>query len=385
MKPHQRETAPAPEKKQGTALDSDPLPITTSDASSALDQGSPPSSVMESAASSAPEPTKRLPPLEEQPKAFSGETETEQRDQTEAGPADPKSALSSAEEAGIQLHDGAAEEQSWWRTPVKDRGQRPASGRPERSTALEIGAAVVQWKWTLFWGIASVAGWLIVFGLGTLVDASPFRVALDGDFRQREKERIVAAEATRAGSEADMAKAVGLAQSGVKAIDDAYEVWSKKSAEAFAYGLFTYTPLNLAVLCFFAGLMGGCTSNVVYLRLREHERPRTETAKTESQETKEPAAESAETMRGTAQAERDKVHLFNLGEPPISAAVRSLIVYFAFIAGVFITNDAPFENITASGYIRYAGLISSVAFAVGYDPAMFGELLSRVPSIGRRR
>jgi hypothetical protein len=325
-----------------------------------------------------------FPPLGKQPKAPSGETETEQPHQTEAGPADPKSALSPAEEAGIQLHDGAAEEQSWWRTPVKDRGQPPASGRPERSTALEIGAAVVQWKWTLFWGIASVAGWLIVFGLGTLVDASPFRVALDGDFRQREKERIVAAEATRAGSEGDMAKAVGLAQSGVKAIDDAYEIWSKKSAEAFAYGLFTYTPLNLAVLCFFAGLMGGCTSNVVYLRLREQERPRTETAKTEFQETKEPAAESAE-MRGAAQAERDKVHLFNLGEPPISAAVRSLIVYFAFIAGVFITNDAPFENITASGYIRYAGLISSVAFAVGYDPAMFGELLSRMPSIGRGR
>jgi hypothetical protein len=49
---------------------------------------------------------------------------------------------------------------------------------------------------------------------------------------------------------------------------------------------------------------------------------------------------------------------------------------------VYLTGGNPFEGLDASGYLRYAGLVSAGAFAIAYDPSLFSELLSRIPRTG---
>jgi hypothetical protein len=70
-------------------------------------------------------------------------------------------------------------------------------------------------------------------------------------------------------------------------------------------------------------------------------------------------------------------------EPPIASAIRSFAVYLLYIAGIAIVvpgASGPTEALAVDGaqYIRIAGLISAVSFAVGYDPTIFSGLLARL-------
>jgi hypothetical protein len=66
----------------------------------------------------------------------------------------------------------------------------------------------------------------------------------------------------------------------------------------------------------------------------------------------------------------------------IMARPSLMLVYFMLLAGVYLTGGNPFEGLDASGYLRYAGLVSAGAFAIAYDPSLFSELLSRIPRTG---
>lgn len=70
-------------------------------------------------------------------------------------------------------------------------------------------------------------------------------------------------------------------------------------------------------------------------------------------------------------------------EPPIASAIRSFAVYLLYIAGISIVvpgsgSQAGELMVDGPQYIRIAGIISAIGFAVGYDPTIFTGLLARL-------
>jgi hypothetical protein len=70
-------------------------------------------------------------------------------------------------------------------------------------------------------------------------------------------------------------------------------------------------------------------------------------------------------------------------EPPIASAIRSFAIYLLYIAGISIVVPGASSQtgelaVDASQYIRIAGIISAVGFAVGYDPTIFTGLLAKL-------
>ena len=71
-----------------------------------------------------------------------------------------------------------------------------------------------------------------------------------------------------------------------------------------------------------------------------------------------------------------------MSEQPITAAMRSFVVYLFLLAGIYLAAGDPFKDLNASQYLRMVGFVSSIAFAVGYDPTRFTELLNYIPKPG---
>ncbi len=81
---------------------------------------------------------------------------------------------------------------------------------------------------TVALGLLGVFLWIVLFGLGLLVDSLPFRIALQGSFN-----------------------------------------WSN-----FFLSILTYTPTNIIVLCLFAAFSGGCASKLIALGVEKNARER---------------------------------------------------------------------------------------------------------------
>jgi hypothetical protein len=69
-------------------------------------------------------------------------------------------------------------------------------------------------------------------------------------------------------------------------------------------------------------------------------------------------------------------------ENPLASMLRSFLIYIGFIAGVYITGNAPFADPTTDQYVRFVGTLSLLAFVVGYDPTKFQDFMSFVPRPG---
>lgn len=108
---------------------------------------------------------------------------------------------------------------------------------------------------------------------------------------------------------------------------------------AFFYSVLVYTPTNMALLTLFAGLLGGCVSNIKYSMMTLDERA--------SLKPKEEAI---------------------LSENPLSATMRGFVIYLCMVAGLYVVLDDPFKDSTPGQYARLAGSMSLVAFIVGFDP-----------------
>jgi hypothetical protein len=67
-------------------------------------------------------------------------------------------------------------------------------------------------------------------------------------------------------------------------------------------------------------------------------------------------------------------------EPLCSAILRGFLVYLAVIAGVLMVGDSPAAP-TQEKYVRLAGFISLVGFAVNYRPELFAGLLARLGKV----
>jgi len=173
---------------------------------------------------------------------------------------------------------------------------------------------------------AALLGWLLCFSSGLLIDSEKYR-------------RFLAPELYAA------------QQKPVETVKIPTAVFDGSSATAFFKAMFCFTPTNLLFLTLFAGLLGGCSSNVV-----------------------------AEGLGDMPSKEVDARRLMYLEENPWSAMMRSFIVYLCVIAGLYFIIDDPFKSPTPAQYMRLAGTLSILAFVVGYDPSRIEQWIGLIPN-----
>ena len=61
---------------------------------------------------------------------------------------------------------------------------------------------------------------------------------------------------------------------------------------------------------------------------------------------------------------------------PFNCIIRGFVVYIAFLAGMYVLVNSPFENPTPEQYAKAAGVVSILAYVVGYDQSNFLNLLN---------
>jgi hypothetical protein len=121
----------------------------------------------------------------------------------------------------------------------------------------------------------------------------------------------------------------------------------------FIMSVLTYTPTNIAMLSVISAFAGGCASRMLIASVAKKtglEIHNQEMEKTDSQ--------------------------LYMAENPFGSMLRGLVVYFGYLAGVFIANSAPFTNTTPEQYAQSAGIVSLFAFVVGFDPTVFRSFIS---------
>lgn len=181
-------------------------------------------------------------------------------------------------------------------------------------------------------GSAAAVAWLLIFAAGLLVDSRPYRNGI---------QPTIASTPAARGASADPA--------------DSETKGRGLDLGAFAVAVCVYTPISVAFLALLAAFIGGCASNLTFSATADGPEPADE---------------------------RAQQRMLFLTENPLASMLRGFLVYLGFIAGVYITADAPFANPTASQFVRFAGTMSLVAFAVGYDPLKFQDLLTALPRVG---
>lgn len=199
-------------------------------------------------------------------------------------------------------------------------------------------------------GLTAIVIWLALFTAGATIDSGPYRDIL----APTRADHALAASAVGAVEAAAIPASSGSPPAAAKpapASTGPADASQAGKVEAFLGVMALYTPLNVALLTIFAGLVGGCASSITYARSRQ-------------------AAAAAGKEQG-----QPGPSVF-LTEHPIASMLRSFLVYLAFIAGAFITTNDPFKSPTPDQYVRLAGLLSFVAFVIGYDPTRIQDILS---------
>jgi hypothetical protein len=121
---------------------------------------------------------------------------------------------------------------------------------------------------------------------------------------------------------------------------------------SFMMSILVYTPTNIFILCIVAAFVGGCASRLLLSRAQK-------ISLTES---------SDDSLK------KDDSYIY-MNENPFGSLLRGMVVYFAFLAGVFVANSNLFFDPTPQGYTQAAGVVSLLSFLMGYDPTMFSSFL----------
>lgn len=172
--------------------------------------------------------------------------------------------------------------------------------------------------------------WLLFFAAGLLINSEPYRQAI--------------AQPTFKPPHAGLSKAEQSTPSEMPS-----KTWS------WFVVLTCYTPTNVAILCFLAGLLGA-SGNQVKLGPDSH--------KTDGS---------------------DRTY------PLLSALTRGFFVYIVLISGTFVLLPNPFPDPSLTGsnykysasdirelYIRLAGLTSLLSFVVSYKPKLFATAFKKI-------
>jgi hypothetical protein len=194
-------------------------------------------------------------------------------------------------------------------------------------------------------GCAAMVAWLGLFAAGLLVDSKTYRDRINP------QPAVAVAAVVGSGSAATGPGSVPPSSLAPRGFD-----W-----RAFGGAMLVYTPLNAALLVMIAGLIGGSASSITY------------------------GGKLATGVPGPdapAGAVRAAQQAAFLTENPLASLLRSFLVYVGFMAGIYITSNAPFDNPTADQYVRLVGTLSLLGFVVGYDPTKFQDFLSIVPRPG---
>ena len=187
-------------------------------------------------------------------------------------------------------------------------------------------------------GCVALASYLLLFAAGMLLSSAPYRDQLNA----------------HAISIAPIAQATAAtAQTPPQRVEKPMS--AGQLFKAFVLATLLYTPTNVALLTILAGFVGGCASYLTY-----------------SQAARQLASRSGDG------APPDARMLFRT-ESPFASMFRSLLVFLATMAGIFVTTSEPFATPTAEQYVRLAAAISVFAFIVGYDPTKFHELVDMLP------
>ncbi len=125
----------------------------------------------------------------------------------------------------------------------------------------------------------------------------------------------------------------------------------------FVMTMITFTPSNIAILCLVSAFTGGCSSLLVIKK-----------------------AQKALGLDDPATTNKSNSQIF-MNESPFSSMLRGILVFFAFLAGIFITSSNALTAPTAQAYTQAAGVVSMLAFLVGYDPTMFRNLINLTEKI----
>lgn len=121
----------------------------------------------------------------------------------------------------------------------------------------------------------------------------------------------------------------------------------------FLMSILTFTPTNVAMLSVIAAFSGGCASRLLIAGITKKTIPDSE----------------------NSEIDKEDSHIYK-SENPFSSMLRGLVVYFAFLTGVFIASPNPFGTTTPQQYAQTAGVVSLLSFIVGYDPTTFRSFIS---------
>jgi hypothetical protein len=155
-------------------------------------------------------------------------------------------------------------------------------------------------------GSCGVVSWILLFGLGMLIDSGPYRASLRTNF----------------------------------------------NLPQFIMTVLTFTPTNIALLCLVSSFTGGCASLLMISK-----------------------AEKVLELDKQPNRPKTNSHVY-MSESPFSSMLRGIVVFFAFLAGVFVTSSTALVSPTAQAYTQAAGVVSLLSFFVGYDPTMFRTFIS---------
>jgi hypothetical protein len=130
----------------------------------------------------------------------------------------------------------------------------------------------------------------------------------------------------------------------------------------FMMSLLTFTPTNIALLCLISSFSGGCASRLLIAGIAKK-------SDSANQNHENNPSDSAVYM----------------AENPFSSMLRGLVVYFAFLAGVFVASSNPFANSSPQQYAQTAGVVSLFSFIVGYDPTAFRSFISLTGKVKQKQ
>jgi hypothetical protein len=237
------------------------------------------------------------------------------------------------------------------------------------------------------WGAVAVALWFLTFATGTLVPSCPYRRLLDPSLSPECKpvpENAAEGSAPRQDLIVDgslqVVDVVAAVPPSTSRLLDAVPLersWGLLAA-ALLTGAVSYSPCNLALLALAAGLIGGCASRLTWGDAVNERRDGEESATRESAPRRD-SAERAARSESNPPVLSMETRLRYLQENPIASMCRGLVSYLFVLAGLLAFTPAPFESTTPDSYLRMAGLVSAVAFAVGYDPSRLSAFLNRLP------
>lgn len=217
-------------------------------------------------------------------------------------------------------------------------------------------------QWSLARATIAMCCWLLLFSIGLLIDSTPLRDKLlrSGDI-------------------------------------PAYLVW-------LPFAILAFTPTNVALLSVLAGYFGGCLGNLRVPQAAQtvddlQETLRRKAGEEERLKATEPGGEERDNHLKTNWEEQKKLsaeislarhRLTFLREEPMISAVRGLMVYLVYLATVLLATNTDLNAGLISGgtgtqstldgfmtYIRFAGFVSIISFAFGYDPSSFEQILRR--------